>query len=130
MTVIPFLPVFSEVFGILAFLLLIIFGVVSFRKKQMNYGSDKATSISVIAQNKDRSIVLMSLFLLFTLYMGLSKLEVLPKMYSDEFPQAYFELVNTAEMGQDEAIDGKYKHEEFKEKFEKFLENAERRNVR
>jgi flagellar biogenesis protein FliO len=130
MTVIPFLPIFSEVFGILAFLLLIIFGVVSFRKKQMNYGSDKATSISVIAQNKDRSIVLMSLFLLFTVYMGLSKLEVLPKMYSDEFPQAYFELVNSSEMGQDEAVDGKYKHEEFKEKFEKFLENAERRNVR
>lgn len=130
MTVIPFLPIFSEVFGILAFVLLIIFGVVSFRKKLMNYGSEKATSISVIAQNKDRSIVLMSLFLLFTVYMGFSKLEVLPKMYSDEFPQAYFELVNTAEMGQGEAVDGKCKHEEFKEKFEKFLENSEKRNVR
>ncbi|SMD43037.1 hypothetical protein SAMN00777080_1613 [Aquiflexum balticum DSM 16537] len=130
MTVIPFLPVFSEVFGILAFVLLIIFGVVSFKKKQMNYGSERATSITVIAANKDRSIVLMSLFLLFTVYMGLSKVEVLPKMYSDEFPQAYFELVNTAEMGQGESVDGKYKHEEFKEKFEKFLENAERRNVR
>lgn len=130
MTVIPFFPIFSEVFGILAFLLLIIFGVVSFRKKQMHYGSDKATSISVIVGNKDRSIILMSLFLLFTVYMGLSKVEVLPKMYSDEFPQAYFELVNTAEMGQGEAVDGKYKHEEFKEKFEKFLENSERRNAR
>jgi drug/metabolite transporter (DMT)-like permease len=130
MTVIPFLPALSEVFGLLALIFLIIFSVISLRKKQMNYGSDKATSISVIAQNKDRSIVLMSLFLLFTVYMGLSKLEVLPKMYSDEFPQAYFELVNTAEMGQGEALDGKYKHEEFKEKFEKFLENAERRNIR
>ncbi|WP_373523786.1 hypothetical protein [Aquiflexum sp.] len=130
MTVIPFLPVFSEVFGILAFVFLLIFATISFRKKQIHYGSEKATSISVIAQNKDRSIVLMSLFLLFTVYMGLSKLDVLPKMYSDEYPQAYFELVNQAEMGQDEAVDGKYKHEEFKEKFEKFLENSERRNVR
>ena len=129
MTVIPFLPVFSEVFGILAFIFLIIFAVISFRKKEMNYGSEKETSITVIAQNKDRSIVLMSLFLLFTLYLGLSKIEVLPKMYSDEFPQAYFELVNKAEMGQDESVDGKYKHEEFKEKFENFLENSERRNV-
>lgn len=96
----------------------------------MHYESDKATSISVIVGNKDRSIILMSLFLLFTVYMGLSKVEVLPKMYSDEFPQAYFELVNTAEMGQGEAVDGKYKHEEFKEKFEKFFENSERRNAR
>lgn len=130
MTVIPFFPIYSEVFGILAFVLLIIFGVVSFRKKQMHYGSDKATPLAVIIGNKDRSIVLMSLFLLFTFYLGLSKIEILPKMYSDEFPQAYFELVNTAEMGQGETIDGKYKHEEFKDQFEKFLENAERRNIR
>lgn len=130
MTVIPFFPIFSEVFGILAFVLLIIFGVVSFRKKQMHYGSDKATSISVIVGNKDRSIILMSLFLLFTVYMGLSKVEVLPNMYSDEFPQAYFELVNTAEMGKGEAVDGKYKHEVFKEEYENFLINAEKRSIR
>lgn len=129
MTVIPFLPVFSEVFGILAFILLIIFAVISYWKKQMHYGADKASSISVIVGNKDRSIFLMSLFLLFTVYMGLSKIEVLPKMYSDEYPQAYFELVNKAEMGQDEAVEGKYKHEEFKEEYEKFLFFVEKRRV-
>lgn len=129
MTVIPFLPVFSEVFGILAFVFLLIFASISFRKKQMHFGSEKATSISVIAQNKDRSIVLMSLFLLFTAYIGLSKLDLLPKMYSDEYPQAYFELVNEAEMGQDEAVDGKLKHEEFKDEYEKFLFFVEKRRV-
>jgi hypothetical protein len=129
MTVTPFLPVFSEVFGIIAFALLVIFVVISYNKKELYYGAEKGTSISFIAKSKDRSIVLMSLFLLFTVYMGLSKLEVLPKMYSDEFPQAYFELVNKAEVGKDGIDDGKYKHEEFKEQFEKFLENAERRYV-
>lgn len=129
MTIIPFLPIFSEVFGIIAFVLLILFGVISFRNKQMNYGADKVTSISFIAGNKDRAILLMSLFILFTAYMGLSKIEILPKMYSDEFPQAYFELVNKAEMGDIEEIDGKAKHEKFKEEFEKFLENSEKRNV-
>jgi hypothetical protein len=130
MTVTPFLPLFSEVFGIIAFALLVIFVIISYNKKEIYYGAEKGTSISFIAMNKDRSIVLMSLFLLFTVYMGLSKLEVLPKMYSDEFPQAYFELVNEAEVRKDGLDEGKYQHEVFKENFENFLENAERRNVR
>jgi hypothetical protein len=39
-------------------------------------------------------------------------------MYSDEFPQAYFELVQQAELGKEQPINGKYRHEEFKEKYE------------
>ncbi|MFD2203654.1 hypothetical protein [Shivajiella indica] len=128
MTVTPFLPVFSEVFGIIAFGLLVIFVVISYIKKELYYGAEKGTSVSFIAKSKDRSIVLMSLFLLFTVYMGLSKLEVLPKMYSDEFPQAYFELVNNAELGLESAKDGKLRHEEFKERYDQFLENFSKRN--
>jgi hypothetical protein len=129
MTIIPLLPIFSEVIGIVAFVLLILFGIISFRNKQMNYGADKVTSISLIARNKDRAILLMSLFVLFTAYVVLSKIEVLPKMYSDEFPQAYFELVNKAEMGDVESIEGIAKHEKFKEEFEKFLTNSQKRTI-
>jgi hypothetical protein len=87
MTVIPFLPVFSEVFGILAFVLLIIFAVVSFRKKQMHYGSEKATSIAVIVGNKDRSIVLMSFFYYLQFTWGYPKWKCFPKCIQMNFPK-------------------------------------------
>ena len=70
---------------------------------------------------KDRSVVLLALFLLFTAYMGLTKIGAIPKMYSDEFPQAYFELVNKAESGQEKAVEGKYRHEAFKEMYDRFI---------
>lgn len=70
---------------------------------------------------KDRSVVLITLFVLFTAYMGLTKFYILPKMYSDEYPQAYLELVKQAEAGQEEPINGKYKHEEFKELYDQFV---------
>jgi hypothetical protein len=128
MAVIPFFPVLSEGFGIIAFILLLVFVLISYWKKEFSFGAEKGTSISFIAQNKDRSIVLMSMFLLFTFYMGFSKVDVLPKMYSDEFPQAYFELVNKAERGFDSADGQRFKHEEFKDRYDQFLENFAKRN--
>lgn len=55
---------------------------------------------------KDRSIVLMTRFVLFTVYMGLTKFDILPKMYSDEYPQAYLELVKQAEGGTEKSVNG------------------------
>jgi hypothetical protein len=47
-------------------------------------------------------------------------------MYSDEFPQAYFNLVNQAETGNEKSVNGKFKHDEFKAKYDRFVErNAE-----
>ena len=57
--------------------------------------------------------------------MGLTKINIIPKMYSDEFPQEYFELVNRAEMGLEDPVDGVYQHEKFKEMYDTFV----KRNV-
>jgi hypothetical protein len=54
--------------------------------------------------------------------MGLTRIGVLPSMYSDEYPQAYFKLVNKAETGKEKPVNGKYRHQEFKEKYDDFLE--------
>jgi len=48
----------------------------------------------------------MTLFVLFTAYMGLTKFVILPKMYSDEYPQAYLELVKQAEGGTEKSVNG------------------------
>jgi hypothetical protein len=43
-------------------------------------------------------------------------------MYSDKFPQKYFELVNLAESGKDKPLKGKFRHEEFKEMYDRFVD--------
>ncbi len=121
MTVVPFVPVLAEPLGGLAFGLLIMFLVIAFVKQDFMVEGDKVSALAYVTRFKDRSIVLLSLFLLFTAYMGLTKVDLLPRMYSDEFPQAYFELVRQAESGDEKPIDGKFKHEEFKEMYDRFV---------
>lgn len=68
-------------------------------------------------------MVLLSLFVLFSAYMAFTKVNLIPKLYSDEFPQSYFELVNQAETGKEVPVNGKFKHELFKENYETFLKD-------
>ncbi|MDH4058366.1 MAG: hypothetical protein OEU76_06355, partial [Cyclobacteriaceae bacterium] len=100
---------------------LILFVGLSLASKQFMIDGEKISSIRFVSRFRDRSVLLITLFLIFTAYMGLTKIEILPKMYSDEFPQVYFKMVNDAEMGKEEPIDGKYKHERFKEKYDEFV---------
>lgn len=77
--------------------------------------------MTIIANFKDHSLLLMSLFVAFFLYFSLTGLDVLPKLYSDDFPQAYFDLVNKAETGGEIPVNGKYRHEEFKAMYDAFV---------
>ena len=72
---------------------------------------------------KDHSIIIVSLFLLFALYFGFNKIGILPGVYSDEYPKAYYKLVDEAAKRNENPVDGKYKYEEFKEKYDRFLEH-------
>jgi hypothetical protein len=83
---------------------------------------EKVSGFTFVGRFKDRSVIVLSLFLLFTFYMGLTKVDVLPPMYSDEFPKSYFQLVNQAEKGLEKRADNKLKHEDFKEKYDRFVE--------
>jgi hypothetical protein len=121
MALAPLYPPLSEPAGILAFLSLLAFTISGFINNNFLLDGENLTAFSFINRFRDHSIVLIALFLIFTSYMGLTKFEVVPKMYSDEYPQAYFELVKQAEAGDEEAINGKYKHEEFKELYDQFV---------
>lgn len=122
MTVLPFAPSMSEPAGILGFTLVIAFVVLSYLNKGFIFEGNKITSFQLILQRKDRSILLMSMFILFSFYAGLTRINFLPGMYSDEFPQAYFHLVNQAERGEEKSIDGVYSHQEFKAMYDSFVE--------
>lgn len=67
------------------------------------------------------SILLMTSYLLISLYSGLNLIGVLPGLYTDKLPQAYIKLINDAETGKESAVDGVYKHEIYKEAYDKFL---------
>lgn len=66
----------------------------------------------------------MAVYVLFTMYMGLTKFDLIPKLYSNEYPQTYLKLVQEAESGLERPIDGKYKHEIFKEKYDRLVERS------
>jgi hypothetical protein len=124
MIAVAFIPSLSEPAGGAAFAMTLVFIIMSLIKKEIMVGNEKVSAFSFIARFKDSSILLITLFLLFTAYMGFTKIGVLPKMYSDEFPQAYFELVNQAETGKEQPVNGKFRHEEFKEKYDRFVERT------
>lgn len=121
MVFIPYMSTLAEPLGSAGLLLLLLFLVIGWLKGQMLVEGVRLSVFTFISRVRDRSIVLIALFFLFTAYMGLTNIDFIPKMYSDEFPQKYFELLNQAESGKEKPIDGKYKHEEFKEKYDQFI---------
>jgi hypothetical protein len=76
----------------------------------------------VITGFRDRFYLLLTLFILFTLYVGLTGAGVLPRLYSDNYPQAYYKLVNEAETGKEKPTDGRYRYENFKTAYDQFVE--------
>lgn len=121
---ITFLPKLSETAGILAFAFLIGFMIAGLTNRNFLVDGENTSAFKIVSRLKDNSILIISLFLLFTLYKGFTKEEILPKVYSDEFPQTYFELVNKAESGKENSVNGKYKYEEFKEEYDRFVEHS------
>jgi len=121
MVTVPFIPVISEPVGGIAFALLLSFCLFGYFRQNLLVNGEKISVFKYVLKFKDQSIVLLTLFVLFTAYMGLTKVGILPTMYSDEYPQAYFELVKQAETGNEKPVNGKYKHEEFKEMYDQFV---------
>jgi hypothetical protein len=121
MVTVPFFPALAEPLGAIAFTLLVGFIAASYLKKDIMLEGEKISGFKFVGRFKDRSVVLASLFLLFTLYLGFTKIDFLPKMYSDEYPQSYFQLIDQAEKGIEKPANGKYKHEELKEMYDAFV---------
>jgi len=118
----PLLPQLYAYIGIAAFILLVGFLIMGLVVSHYVLDGAEVSGFKLAAGLKDRSMILLSLFFIISLYMGLTRFGVLPTMYSDEYPQAYFKLVNSAETGREKPVNGKFKHQEFKERYDGFLE--------
>lgn len=122
MVTVPFVPQFSEPAGMIAFALVVLFTLISLYMKEVLFNGEKVSAFRLATRSENRTVVLISVFVLFSLYIGLTNTSIIPKIYSDEFPQAYFELVNHAETGQESPVDGKFDHERFMEQYEKVVQ--------
>jgi hypothetical protein len=128
MVAFPFAPVSAQSFGIFGFILMLAFLVISYLNKPTIINGEKTTGFLYILKAKDRSIILASLFILFALFIGLNNLGLLPSLYSDKYPKAYFELINQPDSAAEQGSPNRVNHEEFRETLERFLYNAEKRN--
>lgn len=125
---IPFASQKAEWVGMVAFTLLLVFIIGAFVKRDDMVDGNNVTAMQMVTGFRDHSIVLASLFLLFSLFAAFNKAGLVPGIYSDEFPRAYFELVGKATSGKGKPVDGKYKYEEFMEKYQQFLKHHKARD--
>ena len=119
----PFADQKAEWVGMTAFTFFLVFIFGAFVKRDDLVEGNKVTTLQMVTGYRDHSLVLALLFLLFSLFAAFNKAGLLPPIYSDELPQAYFKLVNDASSGKEKPVDGKYKYEEFMGRYEQFLKN-------
>lgn len=116
----------AEVIGVVAFVLLladIVYCTIS--GKAVVKGKTES-GFSLIFKLKDHSLLITSIFFLFSIYLGLNRLGVLPALYSDEYPQAYFELVNESTTGEGHTKNESHSYQEFKSGYEMFVRSIEK----
>jgi hypothetical protein len=123
LSILPFSPVTAEVAGAGALVFFLAFIVAGLYKKQLMVDGEKVSAFSTVRYFNDHSVIIVSLFLLLFLYLGLNRTGLLPGIYSDEFPKAYYELVNNATSRKEKAVNGRYRYEEFKEKYDQFIKS-------
>ena len=117
----PFVLQFSAYIGGLAIVLLTGFILGSILTGEIILEGESLVALSLIARARDKSIILVSLFVLLACYIGFNRIGILPELYSDEYPQAYYEMVNKAESGKELPVNGTFRHEEFKAHYNQFI---------
>ena len=113
----------SEIVGIVAFVLLLGFILTGLIRKDLMVDGEKMSSFRMITYFKDHSIIIGILFLLFSLYIGFNRIGLIPGIYSDKFPQAYFKLIDDVTKQKEKPVNGKYKYEDFMDKYRQFLKH-------
>ena len=107
--------------GLVLVLLLVLMGF--FTKRRMLEG-ENLTAFARVYRTRENSILIISILFLFSLYSNLTRTGALPAIYSDEYPQAYYEMIKKDNTSSGGAADAK-RTVEFKEKYSEFV----KRNV-
>ena len=111
----------SEGLGGLGFGALILVLILGYVKKEIIIDGESVSVVGLLRAQKDQSTLLFITFAMMSLYMGFTTIGVAPPIYFGNVPAQYIKLVNQAEAGEDERLDGKYQHEVYKEQLDGFL---------
>jgi hypothetical protein len=114
-------PMISRLAGIIGFVLLTIFLVTAIAKGQFLVDGVNQTAFTWIIGAKDSSGLLISLFSVAALYFALNSVGVLPPLYVDDLPQAYYKLVKDANSDNATATGGAPRHDLYKKEYDKFV---------
>ncbi len=117
------LPLPSFILTVLAFLTLIAFLALSLLKRGTITEGEPYSALKQITGMKDQSLIVMSLFVIFSLHTALSNSGILPKLYSDHLPQAYYRLLKNADTREEIPVNGKYRHDAFKKEYDVFVQH-------
>ena len=124
----PFAQNIAAVSAIVAFVLSLIFIAAGLIRKNLLVEGEIISAFPMVRKYKDHSIIIISLFFLSVLFAGLNRVGMLPDLYSDEFPSAYNQLINTSSSEKEKPVNGKYKYELFMEQYQLFLKHNKARN--
>lgn len=115
-----FVPAMMQPVGVTAFSLMIVFLIAGYSVGSQVVEGERMSAFLVVTKWSDHSVVLAVLFCLFSLYSGFTRYHITPGMYSDEIPQAYFEISKGATGSNENQA------EKFKAEFDTFIKHQQR----
>jgi hypothetical protein len=115
-------PALSEVFGVVGVLASLPFFFSVLLKKKYEYSGKTTTLFQFIVRSGNKAGMLFLFFIFSAIYVGLSTIRVIPAIENSDKPGTYIELVSQAESGREKPVNGRYRHEIYKDAMDKFLE--------
>jgi len=106
--------------GIAGLLLVVLLALLGFFTKRRMVEGENMTGFARVYRTRENSILIISILFLFSLYSNLTRSGALPGIYSDEYPQAYYEMIKKDNTSQGAAANAT-KTIEFKEKYNDFV---------
>lgn len=115
-------PSWSAVVGGMGALVSIPFLISLIRYRQYDYSGTSITLFQFIAAEKNKAGLLFLFFIFSGIYVALSTVKIIPAIENSYKPRTYIELINDAENGKEQPVNGRFRHEAYKEMMDKFLE--------
>lgn len=114
-------PSLSAVIGAFGILASVPFLFEVFRQKKYDFAGKSTTIFQFVLASRNKAGILFLFFIFSVLYVGLTNFKIIPAIGNADKPKTYIDLINQAETGKEKPVNGKYKHEIYKEYMDKFL---------
>lgn len=128
LTLNPVSNYYSEIAGFVGFSIFILAVLSTFRIKSITSKGSEISITKYLSIQPNRATLLLSLYLLLTVYSAATLFKIIPGIQSSKMPKGYYELVKNAENGVELPEDGQYKYQLFKERMEVFMEKQGLKN--